>query len=176
MTTALEPTEVTRLLEAAGLRAVPTGIGHGTVTAVSGGEGFEITTFRADVSTDGRRATVRFSTSIAEDAARRDFTMNAIYARPDGEVIDPLGHRGIDGRRVGLFLARVAQPETLELGVPLGELTLEVEDLALVLLGDLAGVVDFLRRGAGRHCQCREQSPSEMEPAGRRRRRRDGAS
>ena len=91
LTTPLAPVEVTRLLEAAGLKAVPTGIDHCTVTAVSGGEGFEITTFRADVSTDGRRATVRFSTSIAEDAARRDFTMNAIYARPDGEIIDPLG-------------------------------------------------------------------------------------
>jgi poly(A) polymerase len=91
ITTPIEPGEVTRLLEAAGLKAVPTGIGHGTVTAVSGGEGFEITTFRADVATDGRRATVRFSTDIAEDAARRDFTMNAIYADAAGEVIDPLG-------------------------------------------------------------------------------------
>jgi tRNA nucleotidyltransferase/poly(A) polymerase len=90
ITTPMEPGEVTDRLEAAGLKAVPTGIEHGTVTAVSGGEGFEITTFRADVSTDGRRATVRFSTDIAEDAARRDFTMNAIYARPDGEIVDPL--------------------------------------------------------------------------------------
>jgi len=90
ITTALTPPEVTRLIEAAGLKAVPTGIEHGTVTAVSGGEGFEITTFRADVATDGRRATVRYSTDIAEDAARRDFTMNAVYARPDGEIVDPL--------------------------------------------------------------------------------------
>jgi len=82
---------VMRRLEAAGLKAVPTGIDHGTVTAVSGGEGFEITTFRADVETDGRRAVVRFSTDIAEDAMRRDFTMNAIYARADGELVDPLG-------------------------------------------------------------------------------------
>ena len=91
ITTPVEPAEVTRRLEAAGLKAVPTGIEHGTVTAVSGGEGFEITTFRADVATDGRRATVRFSTDIAEDAARRDFTMNAIYADAAGEIIDPLG-------------------------------------------------------------------------------------
>ena len=90
LTTPIEPGEVTRRLEAAGLKAVPTGIEHGTVTAVSGGEGFEITTFRADIETDGRRAIVRFSTDIAEDAARRDFTMNAIYADPAGEVIDPL--------------------------------------------------------------------------------------
>ncbi|HUS56163.1 MAG TPA: CCA tRNA nucleotidyltransferase [Thermohalobaculum sp.] len=91
ITTPIEPGEVTRLLEAAGLKAVPTGIEHGTVTAVSGGEGYEITTFRADVTTDGRRATVRFSTVIDEDAARRDFTMNAIYADAAGEIIDPLG-------------------------------------------------------------------------------------
>ena len=91
ITTPIEPAEVTRRLEAAGLKAVPTGIEHGTVTAVSGGEGFEVTTFRADVATDGRRATVRFSTDIAEDAARRDFTMNAIYSDPAGEIIDPLG-------------------------------------------------------------------------------------
>jgi poly(A) polymerase len=91
ITTPVEPAEVTRRLEAAGLKAVPTGIEHGTVMAVSGGEGFEITTFRADVATDGRRATVRFSTDIAEDAARRDFTMNAIYADAAGEILDPLG-------------------------------------------------------------------------------------
>jgi poly(A) polymerase len=91
ITTPIEPAEVTRRLLSAGLRAVPTGIEHGTVMAVSGGEGFEITTFRADVATDGRRATVRFSTDIAEDAARRDFTMNAIYADAAGEIIDPLG-------------------------------------------------------------------------------------
>jgi len=91
ISTPLRPDEVTRRIEAAGLKAVPTGIEHGTVTAVSHGEGFEITTFRADVSTDGRRATVRFSADIAEDAGRRDFTMNAIYARPDGEIVDPLG-------------------------------------------------------------------------------------
>ena len=91
ITTPIEPAEVTRRLEAAGLKAVPTGIQHGTVTAVSGGEGFEITTFRSDVTTDGRRATVRFSTDIAEDAARRDFTMNAVYADAAGEIIDPLG-------------------------------------------------------------------------------------
>jgi poly(A) polymerase len=90
LTTPIEPAEVTRRLEAAGLKAVPTGIEHGTVMAVSGGEGFEITTFRADIETDGRRATVRFSTDIAEDAARRDFTMNAVYADPAGEIIDPL--------------------------------------------------------------------------------------
>ena len=101
LTTPIEPGEVTRRLEAAGLKAVPTGIEHGTVTAVSGGVGFEITTFRADIETDGRRATVRFSTDIAEDAARRDFTMNAIYADPAGQIIDPLdGLADLLARRV----------------------------------------------------------------------------
>ncbi len=91
LTTPLEPDEVIRRLDAAGLKAVPTGIEHGTVMAVSGGEGFEITTFRADIETDGRRAIVRFSTDIGEDAARRDFTMNAVYADAAGQITDPLG-------------------------------------------------------------------------------------
>jgi len=101
ITTPLEPQEVVRRLEAAGLKAVPTGIDHGTVTAVSGHEGFEITSFRADVETDGRRAVVRFSTDIAEDAMRRDFTMNAIYADASGEIVDPLdGLPDLMARRV----------------------------------------------------------------------------
>ena len=85
------PERVIELVEAAGLKAVPTGIAHGTVTVVAGHEGYEVTTFRRDVATDGRRAVVAFSTEVAEDAARRDFTMNALYARPDGTVLDPLG-------------------------------------------------------------------------------------
>jgi poly(A) polymerase len=85
------PTRVMALAAAAGTRAVPTGIEHGTVTLVAGGEPFEVTTFRRDVETFGRNATVAFSTDIAEDAARRDFTMNALYARPDGTLVDPLG-------------------------------------------------------------------------------------
>ena len=85
------PDRVTALALAAGLRPVPTGITHGTVTVVAQGRAHEVTTFRCDVATDGRHATVAYSTNIAEDAARRDFTMNALYARPDGAVIDPLG-------------------------------------------------------------------------------------
>ena len=85
------PAAVTKLVEAAGLKAVPTGIDHGTVTVVADGEGFEVTTFRRDVQTDGRRAVVAFSTDIEEDARRRDFTMNALYATPEGALIDPLG-------------------------------------------------------------------------------------
>ncbi len=85
------PEATTRVVEAAGLRAVPTGADHGTITVVSDGTGYEVTTFRADLETDGRHAVVRFSSDIAEDARRRDFTMNALYARRDGTVIDPLG-------------------------------------------------------------------------------------
>ena len=85
------PEEVIRLAEAAGLNPVPTGIDHGTITVVSGGTGHEVTTFRRDVETDGRRAVVAFSTDMADDARRRDFTMNALYADRTGLVIDPLG-------------------------------------------------------------------------------------
>jgi len=89
--TQLAPDEVTKRLEAAGIKAVPTGIDHGTVTAVAGGKPFEITTLRRDVETDGRRAVVAFSSDWAQDAQRRDFTMNALYAAPDGEVFDTVG-------------------------------------------------------------------------------------
>lgn len=84
------PERVVELAQKAGLKAVPTGIEHGTITVVSDGIPHEITTFRRDVETDGRRAVVAFSDRVEEDAARRDFTMNAIYARPDGSVLDPL--------------------------------------------------------------------------------------
>ena len=84
------PDRVTDLAVAAGLKPIPTGIDHGTVTVVAHGKPHEVTTFRRDVETDGRHATVAFSTDVAEDAARRDFTMNALYAHPDGTVVDPL--------------------------------------------------------------------------------------
>lgn len=85
------PGTVVALAAAEGLRCIPTGIDHGTVTVIADGAPHEITTFRRDVETDGRHATVAFSTRIEEDAARRDFTMNALYARADGTVLDPLG-------------------------------------------------------------------------------------
>ena len=85
------PEKVVRLVEAAGFKAIPTGIDHGTVTVLAGGLPHEITTFRRDVQTDGRHAVVAYSTDLAQDAARRDFTMNALYADPAGEVVDPLG-------------------------------------------------------------------------------------
>ena len=91
ISTDLEPETVMKLARAAGIKAVPTGLDHGTVTLVSNGLAHEVTTFRKDVATDGRRAVVAFSTRIEDDASRRDFTFNAIYARPDGTVIDPLG-------------------------------------------------------------------------------------
>ena len=85
------PETITMLAENAGFRVVPTGIDHGTVTVLAEGLAHEVTTFRSDIATDGRHATVVFSASVAEDAARRDFTMNALYATPQGDVIDPLG-------------------------------------------------------------------------------------
>lgn len=89
-TTAL-PHAVMRRARAAGLRAMPTGIEHGTVTLLLDHHPFEVTTLRRDVETDGRRAVVSFSRDIADDAARRDFTMNALYATADGTVLDPVG-------------------------------------------------------------------------------------
>ena len=78
-----------------GIKVVPTGIEHGTVTAVSDGQPVEVTTLRRDVSTDGRRATVAFTDDWHEDAARRDFTINALYADPGtGEIFDYFG--GLD--------------------------------------------------------------------------------
>jgi poly(A) polymerase len=90
MSTDALPTEVIQLARDAGMKAIPTGIDHGTVTVVAGGKPFEITTFRRDVETDGRRATVAFSKDITDDARRRDFTMNALYADALGAVVDPL--------------------------------------------------------------------------------------
>lgn len=85
------PDTVTKIATEAGFRVVPTGIDHGTVTVIAGGIAHEVTTLRQDVQTDGRHAVVAYSTDVAKDAARRDFTMNALYAEADGTVIDPLG-------------------------------------------------------------------------------------
>ena len=78
-----------RLLETAGLKAIPTGVAHGTVTAVAHGEPFEITTLRVDVESYGRRAKVAFTDDWIADAARRDFTFNALSCAPDGTFYDP---------------------------------------------------------------------------------------
>ena len=87
------PDAVMAALRRAGIRAIPTGIDHGTITAVAGGKPFEITTLRHDVETDGRRATVRFTDDWEADAARRDLTINAMSLDPDGRVHDPFGGR-----------------------------------------------------------------------------------
>ena len=92
LATRIPPHEVVQRLEEARIKAVPTGIDHGTITAVSDGHPFEITTLRRDVSTDGRRATVAFTDDWQEDAARRDFTINALSADPvTGELFDYFG-------------------------------------------------------------------------------------
>ncbi len=83
------PERVMTLLERAGLRAIPTGIAHGTVTAVVHKAHFEITTLRCDVETFGRHARVEFTSDWAADAARRDFTINAMFCGPDGMIFDP---------------------------------------------------------------------------------------
>jgi len=88
------PGQVMELASSAGLKPVPTGIDHGTITVVSGHIPHEVTTFREDIETFGRHANVAFGGDIIADARRRDFTMNALYARPDGTVLDPLG--GLD--------------------------------------------------------------------------------
>ncbi|MFC0632913.1 CCA tRNA nucleotidyltransferase [Brevundimonas balnearis] len=107
--TPLTPERVIAALERAGLKAVPTGVEHGTVTAVAERRPFEITTLRRDVSTDGRRATVAFTDDWAEDAARRDFRLNALYADGDGQVFDPTG-LGVEDAQAGRIVF-VGEPE-----------------------------------------------------------------
>lgn len=91
MATTLPPQDVVERAKEACIKAVPTGIDHGTVTLVVDGEGYEVTTLRRDVTTDGRHAEVAFGTDWKEDAERRDLTINALYADASGEVIDMIG-------------------------------------------------------------------------------------
>ena len=107
--TRLTPDQVTAALKAAGLKAVPTGVEHGTVTAVSGGKPFEITTLRRDVATDGRRAVVAFTDDWTLDAQRRDFTLNSLYASRDGAIFDPTG-QGVADARAGRIVF-VGEPQ-----------------------------------------------------------------
>lgn len=93
------PDAVMAALAAAGLRAVPTGLAHGTVTAISRHRGFEVTTLRRDVATDGRHARVAWTDDWREDAARRDFTINAMSMTPDGALFDYFG--GVDDLAAG---------------------------------------------------------------------------
>ncbi len=89
--TTARPDEAVALAAAAGLKTVPTGIDHGTLTIVVDGRGYEMTTLREDIATDGRHATVRFGTDWTADAMRRDFTVNALSVDADGTVHDPVG-------------------------------------------------------------------------------------
>ncbi|HEV8680479.1 MAG TPA: CCA tRNA nucleotidyltransferase, partial [Stellaceae bacterium] len=117
LATPSRPEEVIAALAKAGIKVVPTGIAHGTVTAVISSPGpphhYEITTLRRDVETFGRRARVAFDADWAEDAARRDFTINAIYLDPDGTVHDPVaGLADLEARRVrfvGAAATRIAE-------------------------------------------------------------------
>ena len=99
ISTDARPEQTLKLAKQAGLKAIPTGIDHGTITVVADGIPFEITTFRRDVDTDGRHAIVDFADTMDEDARRRDFTMNALYAAPNGEVFDPVN--GLPDLRAG---------------------------------------------------------------------------
>ncbi|HVZ99992.1 MAG TPA: CCA tRNA nucleotidyltransferase, partial [Caulobacterales bacterium] len=101
--TQLKPDEVIKAAKLAGLVAAPTGIEHGTITVVANHVPYEVTTLRRDVTTDGRRATVAFTEDWNEDAQRRDFRLNALYAAPDGEVLDPTGG-GLDDARAGRII------------------------------------------------------------------------
>jgi tRNA nucleotidyltransferase/poly(A) polymerase len=92
--TVFHPDDVTARCQAAGLKTVPTGIEHGTVTVVADGRAFEVTTLRRDVETNGRHAVVQFTADWNEDAARRDLTINALYCDMKGELFDPLGGLG----------------------------------------------------------------------------------
>lgn len=114
LATRLRPDAVVAALGAAGIKAVPTGLAHGTITAVIGGRPVEVTTLRRDIETDGRHAVVAYTDDWAQDAARRDFTINALYADPlSGAVFDHFG--GLDDiaarrvRFIGDPLARIAE-------------------------------------------------------------------
>ncbi|MDG4876068.1 CCA tRNA nucleotidyltransferase [Mesorhizobium sp. WSM4935] len=95
------PEETIRRAAAAGFKTVPTGIEHGTITVIAGGKPYEVTTLRADVETDGRRAKVIFGRDWKADAERRDFTINALYAEADGTIVDLVGGiADIEARRL----------------------------------------------------------------------------
>ena len=98
--TQLEPEAVMGALKAAGIKVVPTGLAHGTVTAIPAGKPVEVTTLRTDVATDGRHAEVAFTDNWLADAQRRDLTMNALYCDAQGRVFDPIG-TGIDDAKSG---------------------------------------------------------------------------
>lgn len=99
LATQATPEEVLSRLQSAEIKAIPTGIEHGTITAVIDGQSFEITSLRQDVATDGRRATVAYTTDFEVDSGRRDFTFNAMYLAADGTLYDY--HNGLEDLRAG---------------------------------------------------------------------------
>ena len=90
LATNARPEQIQKLARAANLKTIPTGIEHGTLTVISEGTPYEITTFRRDIETDGRHAKVEYASSLESDARRRDFTMNALYADANGKIYDPI--------------------------------------------------------------------------------------
>jgi len=100
LATSLEPNEVKKRLNKNGIKTIDTGISHGTITAIFNKRKFEITTLRKDISTDGRHADIQFTSYWEEDASRRDFTINAIYADIEGRIYDPLG--GVEDLKKGI--------------------------------------------------------------------------
>ncbi len=111
--TTLEPTQTMAALEKAGIKAIATGLAHGTVTAVAQGRHFEVTTLRRDAEAFGRKARVEYTDDWVEDAARRDFTFNALYCDADGTLYDPFkGRADLAAGRVrfvGRASARIAE-------------------------------------------------------------------
>ncbi|MDE8347622.1 MAG: CCA tRNA nucleotidyltransferase [Acidocella sp.] len=105
----LKPEAVMARAQEAGLKAVPTGVEHGTVTLVAAGRGFEVTTLRRDIETDGRHAVVEFTDDWREDAARRDFTMNAMSCTRDGEVFDYFSGREDLAAGIIRFVGKAAE-------------------------------------------------------------------
>ncbi len=93
------PAQVKIVMKSAGFKTIPTGVEHGTWTVRKNKQSYEITTYRHDVSTDGRRATVQFADTMEEDASRRDFTMNALYMDDGGRIHDPTGSGVLDAQR-----------------------------------------------------------------------------
>lgn len=108
--TQLAPEAVIAALQAAGIKVVPTGLAHGTVTAIPAGKPVEVTTLRTDIATDGRYAEVVFTDDWLADAQRRDLTMNALYCDAQGRVFDPVG-TGVDDAKAGR-VRFVGDPET----------------------------------------------------------------
>ncbi|ASY63851.1 tRNA nucleotidyltransferase [Sinorhizobium sojae CCBAU 05684] len=109
LATTWHPEDVAERARTAGIKVVPTGIDHGTVTLVIDGTPYEVTTLREDVATDGRRAEVAFGSGWKEDAARRDFTINALYANSQGEIFDYVGGLADIESRTLRFIGNAAE-------------------------------------------------------------------